>query len=119
WTVRDFQALEAPIQLLPQSWREPIAGSRGVQKPVTFVIPENQGVKISRTGCIPSDNELLPLVDAHLAPCTRASARFIYTVQALGDKTFEPMIADCLNQIRKARIQLLRLTDGAAESWKN
>src|SRR5437870_10836793 len=97
--------MEAPVQLLSQSWREPVAGSCHVQKPVAFVVPENQGVKVLGAGRIPTDHEFLPLIDPHLAPGTGALTRFVRAVQALCYQTFAPISPNCLYQIRNAGIQ--------------
>src|SRR5437773_245039 len=111
--------MEAPIPLLSQSRREPVAGPCDVQKPVAVVVPENQGVKVLGVGRIPTDHEFLPLIDPHLAPRTGALTRFVGAVQALCYQSFEPISPDCLNQIRDGGIQLLRLTDRFAELRKN
>src|SRR5437763_12616446 len=70
-TLRDLQTLQATIQLFSSSRRESIAGSCGIQKPVAFIVSEDQGVKVPGAGCIPANHKLLPLADPHLAPGTR------------------------------------------------
>src|SRR5439155_16790316 len=88
-TLRDLQTLQATIQLVSSSRREPIAGSCGIQKPVTFVVSEDQGVKVTGAGSIPSNHKLLTLADPHLAPGTRALARFVFAVQTLRNKVLK------------------------------
>src|SRR6516164_8825090 len=72
-------------QFGPRGRSEPVARPRGVHQPVSFVVPDDESIKVFRRGCIARDNQLLALIDSHFLPRARTLARFILAIPPFRD----------------------------------
>src|SRR5579863_4057125 len=96
------------MQLLAHGGSKAAPRPRCVHQPITLPIPEDQRVEVPATGRTPADYEILRSIDAHLPPRARPLARFIGAIEALGDDTFQPLLADGSDQIRQTGVELRR-----------
>src|SRR3954467_10684931 len=108
WTLRGLQTAEVGEEFLARTRSKSVPGPRHVDQSIAFVISEDQGIEVLRARRIPADHKLLPLVDPHLLPSTRALAGFVSTVLAFRDNPFQTLRLHGCDQIIESGVELRR-----------
>src|SRR5688572_1021880 len=97
-TVRSLESSKPFGQLHPRKRREAVASPGHVNQIVSLVITEDQSVESAHPNRVPTDDELLSLINAHLSPGTRSLARFVETTAAFRHQTFQPLRTHRIDQ---------------------
>src|SRR5947209_5995331 len=67
-----FEPSEFRKQFLAELRCKSVARAGGIQQLFAFVVAEDEGIESLSAQCITANHELLPLIDPHLPPRTRA-----------------------------------------------
>src|SRR5688572_23820984 len=76
-TFIDLKRSKLPHQRSTRSCREAIAGSRGIYKLLSFVIPEHQRIECCAANRVTAYDKFLSCVDPHLLPCPGANTGLV------------------------------------------
>src|ERR1700761_3969449 len=72
---------------------------RNIDQPASFVVAEDQRIKVLRAGSVSANNKFLSSINAHLAPGARTLARLVWAVATFRNQTFQALLTNGVNEI--------------------
>src|SRR6516164_3714176 len=113
------QGLEPSEYLASGSWHKAVPNSRDINQIVSPIIPDNDGIHPVCARNVSSDHKFLSTVQPILGPGPAALANLVSAVLPLGNNTFQPLGANCVEHVSGRCFEIIRNPDSGRLKLEN